>query len=62
MISASSFALVPRYEVNFTSSCGRAATLSTNAPFGSASLTAELTSLNSYLCPGAGAITITYNP
>ena len=62
LISANSFALVPRYEVHFTSSCGRAVTYSTTTEFASASLTAELQDLNAELCPGAREVSITYNP
>ena len=62
MISASAFAVVPRYDVHFSSSCGRAVTYSTNAPFGSATLTSELQDLNAYLCPNDGSVRITYNP
>jgi hypothetical protein len=62
MATASAFAVVPRYEVHFTSSCGRAVTYSTNTPFASASLTAELQDLNAELCPSDGQVRIIYNP
>ena len=60
LTSVSSFALVPRYDVHFTSSCGTACTYTTNAPWASASLTAELQDLNAEMCPGDGPVRITY--